>query len=240
MRVAIARALFVYPSLLLLDEPTNHVDLEAVMWLSSYLATEWKKTLLVVSHDQSFLNEVVQEVIHLDRHRLYYYKGDFDFFRHQPAQRARVEARTWAQHDKAIKALKRTGKYSAKEAEAKVMHTHHISTGSLSCIHITSEMRTTNKPREYSVTFQFPDPPPLAAGGGVLQMRDVSFGYRTSLDAAAAAGGGGTGDVAEKPKMLFKGEVKVDEKYYYIIHEIRGVGCDNLMSGAWICAKWDA
>jgi len=58
MRVSLARALFLRPKLLLLDEPTNHLDLDAVIWLSNYLATKWKGTLLVVSHDADFLDEV--------------------------------------------------------------------------------------------------------------------------------------------------------------------------------------
>ena len=48
------RALFMEPTLLMLDEPTNHLDLNAVIWLDNYLQA-WKKTLLVVSHDQNFL-----------------------------------------------------------------------------------------------------------------------------------------------------------------------------------------
>lgn len=56
MRVSLARALFVKPKLLLLDEPTNHLDLHAVLWLDDYLAKKWKTTLLVVSHDQDFLD----------------------------------------------------------------------------------------------------------------------------------------------------------------------------------------
>ncbi len=53
MRISLARALYIEPTLLMLDEPTNHLDLNAVIWLDNYLQG-WKKTLLVVSHDQSF------------------------------------------------------------------------------------------------------------------------------------------------------------------------------------------
>lgn len=51
MRISLARALFMEPTLLMLDEPTNHLDLNAVIWLDDYLQ-RWKKTLLIVSHDQ--------------------------------------------------------------------------------------------------------------------------------------------------------------------------------------------
>ena len=73
MRISLARALFIEPTLLMLDEPTNHLDLNAVIWLDDYLQ-RWKKTLLVVSHDQDFLNSVCQEIVHIDEKKLIAYK----------------------------------------------------------------------------------------------------------------------------------------------------------------------
>ncbi|MBB5716699.1 ABC-F family ATP-binding cassette domain-containing protein [Sphingomonas aerophila] len=86
MRVALAALLFTRPDLLLLDEPSNHLDLEAVLWLEDFLKS-YPATILLVSHERDFLNNVVDHILHLDRGKLTLYPGGYDAFERQRAER---------------------------------------------------------------------------------------------------------------------------------------------------------
>lgn len=77
-RVSLARALYMQPKVLILDEPTNHLDLDAVIWLTKYLSTCYQKTLIIVSHDKSFLNDVCNNIILIENKSLHYFKGNYD------------------------------------------------------------------------------------------------------------------------------------------------------------------
>jgi ATP-binding cassette subfamily F protein 3 len=92
MRVALAGLLFSGPDLLLLDEPSNHLDLEAVLWLESFLKN-YRGTLIVVSHERDLLNNVVDHILHLQAGKLTLYTGGYDEFERQRRERqAQAEA----------------------------------------------------------------------------------------------------------------------------------------------------
>ena len=93
MRVALAGALFIEPDLLMLDEPTNHLDLDAVLWLEEYLHS-YKKTILLVSHDRAFLNNICTDIILIKDLKLTYYRGNYDAFEETRKEALLVQQRT--------------------------------------------------------------------------------------------------------------------------------------------------
>jgi ATPase subunit of ABC transporter with duplicated ATPase domains len=79
VKVLLAQALFGSPDILLLDEPTNHLDIGAIRWLEDFLA-EYTKTVIVVSHDRHFLNQVCTHMADIDFGRIQLYNGNYDFW----------------------------------------------------------------------------------------------------------------------------------------------------------------
>lgn len=85
-RVALANVLILEPELILLDEPTNHLDLEMIEWLEGYLKRS-TISLLMVTHDRYFLDEVCNEIIEIDNKQIYSYKGNYSYYLDKRAER---------------------------------------------------------------------------------------------------------------------------------------------------------
>lgn len=79
VRVLLAQALFGNPDILLLDEPTNHLDIESIRWLENFLLN-YEKTVIVVSHDRHFLNQVCTHIVDIDFGKITLYVGNYDFW----------------------------------------------------------------------------------------------------------------------------------------------------------------
>lgn len=168
MRLALARALFCEPDLLLLDEPSNMLDVPSITFLSNYLQT-YPSTVLVVSHDRAFLNEVATDIIHQHSERLDYYKGsNFDSFYANREERRKTAKREY-ENQMVVRAhlqnfIDKFRYNAAKSSEAQ------------SRIKKLEKMPILEAPEtEYSVHFKFPDVEKLSPP--IIQMTDVSFGY---------------------------------------------------------------
>jgi ATP-binding cassette subfamily F protein 3 len=90
MRVALAAVLFAEPDLLLLDEPTNYLDLEGTLWLEDHIA-RYPRTVIVISHDRDLLDRSVDSILHLERAKLTFYRGNYTSFERQRNERLALD-----------------------------------------------------------------------------------------------------------------------------------------------------
>ncbi len=100
-RVALGQALVTMPDMLLLDEPTNHLDLDSIQWLEDLLI-EFKGSMVVITHDRTFLDRVSTRIVELDRGHLYSYQGNFQQYLLTKEAELAAEAVTQAKADKLL------------------------------------------------------------------------------------------------------------------------------------------
>ena len=167
MRVALAALLFSEPDLLLLDEPSNHLDLEAALWLESFLKS-YRASLIVVSHERDLLNSVPDHILHLNRGSLSLYPGNYDAFAKQRAEReAQTEAARAAQEAKAKKLQAYVDRWRYKAHTARQAQSRLKALAKLQPVAASAE--------DASVVFDFPSPkelrPPL------IVLDDAVVGY---------------------------------------------------------------
>ncbi|ORX56721.1 P-loop containing nucleoside triphosphate hydrolase protein [Hesseltinella vesiculosa] len=167
MRISLARSLFCKPDVLMLDEPDNMLDIPAIVWLERYLQT-WPNTLLVVSHDREFLDEVATDILHMHSETLNYYKGNFSNFYGTKEERRRNQLREYEsqlQYRQHLQDFIDRWRYNAKRAPQ-----------AQSKIKVLEKLPVLERPEdEKLVTFQFSDPDALSPP--IIQMDDVTFGY---------------------------------------------------------------
>ncbi|TPX64399.1 hypothetical protein SpCBS45565_g05914 [Spizellomyces sp. 'palustris'] len=176
MRLALARALFCKPDLLLADEVTNYLDFPAVVWLERYFQ-KWQATLLIVSHDRSFLDAVSTDILHLHDGLLDYYRGNFSTFVGTKAERRKNQLREYEaqlQYRQHLQAFIDRWRYNAKRAAQ-----------AQSKIKILEKLPPLEAPPKddmegisgegQDIYFRFPDPEKLSPP--ILRMEEVTFGY---------------------------------------------------------------
>ena len=167
MRVALAALLFSEPDLLLLDEPSNHLDLEAAVWLESFLKA-YRGSLIVVSHERDLLNNVADYILHVERGGLTLYRGNYDSFARQRTERAaQTEAMRSKQEAKAKKLQAYVDRWRYKAHTARQAQSRLKALAAMQPI--------AESVRDASVVFDFPSPKELKPPLVVLD--DVAVGY---------------------------------------------------------------
>lgn len=167
MRLNLAQALMCRSDLLLLDEPTNHLDLDAVLWLEQWLQS-YPGTLLLISHDRDFLDNVVNHIAHIEHRQLTLYTGNYESFETQRSARL---ARQQALHERQQREISHLMSYverfrykatKARQAQSRLKALDRMQL--IAPAHVDSPFR-----------FDFPEPVKLPQQ--LLTLDKVSIGY---------------------------------------------------------------
>ena len=168
-RVALARLLLRKPAVLLLDEPTNHLDAESVQWLEQHLA-RYEGTVIAVTHDRYFLDNVAQWILELDRGHGIPWKGNYSSWLEQKQRRLAVEQRT---EDRRQKAMARELEWIRKSAVARRVKSQARITAYESMLKDSVE--------EKEMDFEIVIPPGPRLGTLVVEAKGIAKAYGENL-----------------------------------------------------------
>jgi energy-dependent translational throttle protein EttA len=168
-RIALARLLLQKPAILLLDEPTNHLDAESVQWLEQHLA-RYEGTVIAVTHDRYFLDNVAQWILELDRGHGIPWKGNYSSWLEQKQRRQAVEQRTEDRRQKAMARELEWIRQSARARQAK-------SQARITAYESMLKADAAEKEREFEISI----PPGPRLGSLVVEAKDLAKAYGENL-----------------------------------------------------------
>ncbi len=167
VRLALARALMKPSDLLLLDEPTNHLDLDAMLWLEKWLQ-HYPGTVILISHDTEFLNAVARTILNFEAQKLIRYKGDYDSFLTQKAERIRQQQVAIDRQARETQRLQSfIDRFKAKATKAKQAQSR---VKALARMQVLAPIKA-----EHSIDIKIPDP--LNMPDPLMVMNKLSVGY---------------------------------------------------------------
>ncbi len=168
MRIALAKILLQSPDLLLLDEPTNHLDLESLIWLEEFLIN-YPGAIVIISHDRTFLNHLVDRIAEIEAQRIDLYHGDYDHYLEEKEARRRILEATYTTQQKKIEQTERfIERFRYKNTKARQVQSRIRMLEKLERVELPPEER-----RE--VRFQFPAP--KRSGHRVIEVKNLHKSY---------------------------------------------------------------
>ena len=171
MRVELAKLLFLNPDLLILDEPTNHLDLESTRWFENYLKT-YKGAVLVTSHDRAFLNQMVTDVLAIEKDEVIFFHGNYDNFILARQQELDIRQSTAQRQERRIKKEMRfIERFRAKNTKASQVQSRIKAIGKIERVVVP---RSTRK-----IKFSFPEP--ARSGNEVITLKNILKSYDTKV-----------------------------------------------------------
>jgi ATP-binding cassette subfamily F protein 3 len=169
-RLNLAQTLMCPADMLLLDEPTNHLDLDAILWLEKWLQ-KFPGTLLIISHDRVFLDNCVNQVIHVDNHQLKIYSGNYSAFEKIRAEQLALQQKMHEKQQKQIAHMMSfVNRFKAKASKAKQAQSR------LKAIQKIDLIAAAQVDSPFDFEFPEIEPPP----NPLLTLTDVTLGYSSS------------------------------------------------------------
>lgn len=168
MRVALAKLLLQNPNILLLDEPTNHLDIESIDWLEEYLK-QFQGSVILVSHDQYFLNRMVTTIAELSTGQITEYAGNYSSYIEERKSRREIQKSAYDNQQRMIKETERfIERFRYKNTKAKQVQSR---------VKMLEKLERIPAPEsdEASIKFNFPEP--KQSGKSVLELSEFSKSY---------------------------------------------------------------
>lgn len=169
-RVLLGKLLLKKPTLLLLDEPTNHLDSEAIEWLEVFLK-QYKGTVILISHDRYFLDQVVNRIFEIHNKKLKTYNGNYSDFIKASAIEKELELKKFEDQQKDIKKQEKSIERLKAFGREKHLKRARSKEKALAKVDVL------DKPEAYRKKAKIEFNPSVTSGNDVLQLRDISMGY---------------------------------------------------------------
>jgi ATP-binding cassette subfamily F protein 3 len=167
MRIALAKLLLQQPNVLLLDEPTNHLDIPTLEWLESYLET-YDGTVILVSHDRYFLDQVTTIVAEIERGKLSFFHGNYSFYLEEKESRdERLASEQYRQTKEKERIERFIERFRYKNTKAKAVQSRIKMLEKMKAVEVTKHSRT--------IHFRFPEAP--RSGRIVFEAKDMGKSY---------------------------------------------------------------